>query len=239
MAGSKIDFSFENLHFSCEGENDWVEKQLNSVLSRIPSLLASPRVGESIVEEVIEVKAEAGDDAPAAPEASGAKPAKVRKPRATKEKAVKPEVEPEAVSPVEPKVRKKRVAKGTEGVEAKPAKKAKAAKKPGRKKKVVKAKKSAKKVTGEAIDSPLSQFLADKKAATNQVRKFLATAVFLSRSNQVTRLSTPMISKALKLYGLEKLQNASDCLNKNVKKGYCLKEDKEFSITDNGFLAIE
>jgi len=36
MAESKIDFSFENLHFSCEGDKDWVETQLNQVLNRIP-----------------------------------------------------------------------------------------------------------------------------------------------------------------------------------------------------------
>ena len=39
MADSKIDFSFENLHFSCEGEKDWVERQLNQVLNRIPGLV--------------------------------------------------------------------------------------------------------------------------------------------------------------------------------------------------------
>ena len=58
MAESKIDFSFENLHFSCAGDNDWVEKQLNNVLNRIPSLLSIHKKGENVVEEVIEVKAE-------------------------------------------------------------------------------------------------------------------------------------------------------------------------------------
>ena len=58
MAISKIDFTFENLHFSCKGDNAWVEKQLNNVLSRIPSLLAVHKKGEPIVEDVIEVNPE-------------------------------------------------------------------------------------------------------------------------------------------------------------------------------------
>ncbi len=58
MAISKIDFTFENLHFSCKGDNAWVEKQLNNVLSRIPSLLAVHKKGETIVEDVIEVNPE-------------------------------------------------------------------------------------------------------------------------------------------------------------------------------------
>ena len=70
------------------------------------------------------------------------------------------------------------------------------------------------------------------------MRKFLTTAVFLANNNNVSKLSTPMISRALKSYGIDKLQNASDCLNKNEKKGYCIKEGKEFIITENGYLSI-
>jgi hypothetical protein len=113
--------------------------------------------------------------------------------------------------------------------------------KPGHVKKVKPEKKSAIKAkpVAQPVDSPLLQYITDKKVLNNQVRKFLATAVFLARNNNVSRLSTPMITKALKSYGIEKLQNASDCLNKNEKKGYCLKEGKEFVITENGYLSIE
>jgi hypothetical protein len=90
-------------------------------------------------------------------------------------------------------------------------------------------------VTAEQIDSPLSRFIHEKKVETNQVRKFLATAVFLAKSNNVTTLTTPMISKALKSYGIPKLRNASDCLNKNEKRGFCRKDGKEFIITESGF----
>ena len=91
---------------------------------------------------------------------------------------------------------------------------------------------------GGLNDSPLFQFLAEKKAEKNQVRKFLATAVYLAQSNDQSKLSTLMISKALKSFGIEKLLNPSDCLNKNEKKGYCVKEGKIFTITENGFLSV-
>ena len=94
-------------------------------------------------------------------------------------------------------------------------------------------------LVAEPVDSPLLQFITGKKALKNQVRKFLATAVFLAKSNNVSRLTTPMISKALKSYGIEKLQNASDCLNKNEKKGYCVKDGKEFIISENGYLSLD
>ena len=195
MADSKIDFSFENLHFSCEGENTWVERQLNNVLSRIPALLSVHRKTENIVEEVIDVEEE------------DVKVVKTKSPRTDK-----------------------RVAKGSKGKVVKKAKE-KIAK--------VKIAKEPKVKVAEQIDSPLSKYLNDKKVGNNQVRKFLATATFLARNNNLSRLSTPMISRALKSYGIEKLQNASDCLNKNEKKGYCIKEGKDFIITENGYLSIE
>lgn len=249
MADSKIDFSFENLHFSCEGDNAWVEKQLNNVLSRIPALLSVHKKGDGIVEEVIEVKEEDVKEvvtkAPRAPKTAKAPRAKAA---SRKAKAVKVTAEPVAVAtesaePKAPKARKttKKADKATvtEGAQVKRGRKAQkpkpAAKANKAKKKVAKAKPDA----VPQVDSPLYQFLVEKKVEKNQVRKFLAVAVFLSRNNDITKLSTPMISKALKSYGIEKLQNASDCLNKNEKKGYCVKMDKEFIITENGYLSID
>jgi hypothetical protein len=288
MADSKIDFSFENLHFSCAGDNDWVEKQLNNVLNRIPALLSIHKKGENIVEEVIEVKDEdvneVGEKAPPAAKFRASKA--VRKAiRSAKPKAVKV-VEEKVMkeNPVEEKIAKApkikvakipRIAKAPKIKVAKVPRIAKAPKikvakiprpakvtklnavpdpsaanetltskrgrKAGNDKKVKQEKKSAIKAKpiGQPVDSPLLQYITDKKVLNNQVRKFLATAVFLARNNNVSRLSTPMITKALKSYGIEKLQNASDCLNKNEKKGYCLKEGKEFIITENGYLSIE
>ena len=86
-------------------------------------------------------------------------------------------------------------------------------------------------------NNPLNQFLIDKKSDKNQVRKFLAVAVFLySRGEE--KLSTPMVSRTLKALSMEKLVNASDCLNKNEKKGYCIKNGKEFVLTQDGIHAI-
>ncbi len=250
MADSKIDFSFENLHFSCEGDNAWVEKQLNNVLSRIPALLTVHRKGENVVEEVIEVKEEEVKEvAKTAPRVNKTPKISVKpkKPKVAKEKVVKEKIAKE------PKIKKVKAPKAEKAVKEKavkePVVKSDTPAKRGRKpkiseKSVAKVKEAKKKIAAvkpaaEQIDSPLSQFIVEKKVANNQVRKFLATAVFLAKSNNVSKLSTTMISRALKSYGIEKLQNASDCLNKNEKKGYCIKEGKEFIITENGYLSIE
>jgi hypothetical protein len=274
MADSKIEFSFENLHFSCAGDNDWVEKQLNNVLNRIPALLAIHKKSENIVEEVIEVKAEdlneATQKASPAPEIRAgkamreairsAKPkagkvaeVKVKEENPVEEKVLKTQKIKTAKIPRTAKLPKVKVARipGTskaaklKAVPDPSAEKETLASKRGRKPGQVKKAKQEKKGTAKVkpvvqpVDSPLLRYITDKKVLNNQVRKFLAVAVFLSRNNNVSRLSTPMISKALKSYGIEKLQNASDCLNKNEKKGYCLKEGKEFVITENGYLSIE
>ena len=255
MADSKIDFSFENLHFSCEGDNAWVEKQLNNVLSRIPALLTVHRKGENVVEEVIEVKEEEVKEvAKTAPRVNKTPKISVKpkKPKVAKEKVVKEKVVKEKIAK-EPKIKKVKAPKAEKAVKEKavkePVVKSDTPAKRGRKpkiseKSVAKVKEARKKIAAvkpaaEQIDSPLSQFIVEKKVANNQVRKFLATAVFLAKSNNVSKLSTTMISRALKSYGIEKLQNASDCLNKNEKKGYCIKEGKEFIITENGYLSIE
>ncbi len=165
MADSKIEFSYDNLHFSCEGEKEWVETQLNQVLNRIPGLnKATPAVKtqEAEVTSIAET---------------------VRRPKGRRPKA------------------------GAES--AKP----------------------------ETSTDPLMDFLRDKKADKNQVRKFLAVAVYL-HAHGMEKYSTPLISKTLKNTGIEKLINASDCLNKNEKKGFCIKEDKEFILTDLGIRAI-
>ncbi len=195
-ADSKIEFSFENIHFSCEGENEWVEKQLNNMLSRIPALLSVHKKSENVVGDVIDVKEEDVNEV-----SNTASPAK----KFSAGKAMRDHFI---------------------------AKRPKTAKVP--KVKVVKVSKEKK-----VVDSPLSQFISDKKATNNQVRKFLATAVFVAKSDNITKLSTTMVSKALKSSGIEKLQNASDCLNKNAKKGYFIKDGREFIITENGYLSIE
>jgi len=244
MADSKIDFSFENLHFSCEGENVWVEKQLNNVLSHIPALLSVHKKGENFVEEVIDVKEEDVKEVhkkPANVTEIISKTPKKKKTKATK--VVKETVAEDNITKEkivkEPKI--KTVKETTVKKETEPAKrgrKSKIVEKPAPNVKEAKVKLTKPKPVVEHTDSPLYQFIAEKKSTKNQVRKFLTTAVFLANNNNVSKLSTPMISRALKSYGIDKLQNASDCLNKNEKKGYCIKEGKEFIITENGYLSI-
>ena len=176
MAESKIDFSFENLHFSCEGDKDWVEIQLNQILSRIPGL-KKPEL--SVTSEIVKS------------------------------------------APVQ-NISTEKLA-GTGGKED-----LKSRRRP----------KSVNTLTNnEYSDDPLMEFLKDKDADKNQVRKFLATAVFL-HSKGVEKFSTPMVSKLLKSTHIEKLINASDCLNKNEKKGFCIKENKEFILTEAGIRSI-
>lgn len=266
MGVSKIDFTFENLHFSCKGENAWVERQLNNVLSRIPSLLAVHKKGENekLVEDVIEVNAEDNTIEEAKepyahletkkstnePKVRRIKVAKVKNAKVPKVKIVKEKVAkvPKIKTAKIPKIAKESkspIAEASVGADAtkidKPAKLGKNPKVTVNH--VAKLSGAKKKVAGinQAVlqaDSQLAQFLTDKKGSTNQVRKFLATAVFLANSSGVSRLSTSMISRALKISGIEKLQNASDCLNKNEKKGYCIKDGKEFIISENGYLSI-
>ncbi len=173
MADSKIEFSFDNLRFVCEGDKEWVENQLNKVLNRIPAL-------NKPVQEIEDKK--------------------VRKTRINKIS------EPTAVKKI----------KGTRG----------------RKRKI-----TAEPIASEPTGNPLFEFLKDKKADKNQVRKFLATAVYLHSQGE-EKFSSPMISKTLKNVGIEKLLNSSDCLNKNEKKGFCIKDNKEFILTDLGIQSI-
>lgn len=180
MAESKIDFSYDNLHFSCEGDKDWVETQLNQVLNRIPGLNKSEPF----------VKAE--------------------KVKPSTNKAVSEDVLTDEETVADAKEKGKR----------------------GRKPKVV-----AEPLVEEPSGDPLFEFLKEKNADKNQVKKFLATAVYLHSQGE-EKFSTPMVSKLLKAAHIEKLINASDCLNKNEKKGFCIKDEKEFVLTEVGIRAI-
>jgi hypothetical protein len=176
MAESKIDFSFDGLHFSCEGDKDWVESQLNQILSRIPGLSKSELFVKSENVKGTTSSAVSGERLPVA----GKKESN---------------------------------------------------------RNVRRAKTESSSTANQSAGGPLYEFLKEKNADKNQVRKFLATAVFL-HSQGIEKLSTPMVSKLLKSSHIEKLINASDCLNKNEKKGFCIKDDKEFILTESGIRSI-
>lgn len=79
----------------------------------------------------------------------------------------------------------------------------------------------------------LATFLKEKNATTNQTKKFLATALWLEAKGK-NRLSTSVVTKALRDNNQSKLGNPSDALNKNVSKGFCEKDGKDFYVTEEG-----
>lgn len=79
----------------------------------------------------------------------------------------------------------------------------------------------------------LPSFLAEKGATKNQIKKFLATAIWLEAKGK-SRPTTSDVTHALKDSNQSKLSNPADCLNKNVSKGYCEKDGKGFFVTQEG-----
>ena len=92
-------------------------------------------------------------------------------------------------------------------------------------------------VTSATASQSLASFLRDKNAAVNQVRKFLATAAWL-HSKAKKRLTTADVTRALKDNSQSRLGNPADCLNKNVAKGHCEKDGKEFFVTTEGLASL-
>jgi len=79
----------------------------------------------------------------------------------------------------------------------------------------------------------LAKFLDQKNAAKKQVERFLATAEWLSIRG-TAKMSTGDVTKALKDNHQPRLANPSDCLSKNVSKGYCEKDGRKFFVTPEG-----
>jgi hypothetical protein len=82
----------------------------------------------------------------------------------------------------------------------------------------------------------LAAYLKATGSTSNQVRKFLATAVWLhdTGEGENDRLTTKEVSGALNTHSQGKLTNASNCLNQNVSKGHCVKDGKKFYVTPEG-----
>ena len=83
----------------------------------------------------------------------------------------------------------------------------------------------------------LPVFLSEKNAAQNQVKKFLATAVWLEAKGK-QKITTSDVTKALKDSRQTRLGNPSDCLNQNISKGHCEKDGKEFFVTEDGMKSL-
>ncbi len=86
---------------------------------------------------------------------------------------------------------------------------------------------------GSGDSTTLARFLQKHTTGKNQLRKFLATAEWLHIRGTET-LKTGDVAKALQNSHQSKLANPSDCLNKNVSKGYCEKSGDGFFVTDDG-----
>ena len=79
----------------------------------------------------------------------------------------------------------------------------------------------------------LPVFLDEKNAKNPQVRRLLATAVWLHAQGSKS-LKTGDVTAALRASHQQRLSNASHCLAQNIKKGYCEKHGREFFVTDEG-----
>jgi hypothetical protein len=84
----------------------------------------------------------------------------------------------------------------------------------------------------------LAAFLKEKNATSNQVKKFLATAVWLLESTGKDRITTAEVRTALKNANQTKLNNPADCLNQNVGKGHCEKDGGSFFVTEPGSTSL-
>lgn len=80
----------------------------------------------------------------------------------------------------------------------------------------------------------LASFLAAKAAKTDKTRKFLAAALWLQDTQSKNRLSTSDVKKAVNDNKQGPLGNASQSLTNNAKRGFCLKEGRQFYVTDEG-----
>lgn len=79
----------------------------------------------------------------------------------------------------------------------------------------------------------LANFLIEKSTGASQVKRFLATAIWLSKSGTTT-LKTSDVSKALLDARQKKLGNPADVLNQNVTKGFCVKHGDGFYVSPEG-----
>jgi hypothetical protein len=80
----------------------------------------------------------------------------------------------------------------------------------------------------------LAGFLAERNAKDNQVKKFLATAIWLHDTTGKDRLTTREVRKALNIANQGKLTNPAACLNNNVTKGHAEKDGSSFFVTEPG-----
>lgn len=85
----------------------------------------------------------------------------------------------------------------------------------------------------------LASHIKAKKGDKNQNNRFLATAHWLSGRSD-GHLTAKAVAESLAHHNQKRLANPADCLNQNVRKGYCEKrKDGSFFITPEGLEALE
>jgi hypothetical protein len=151
MADSKLEIKIGSITFSGEGTGDWVSKQLDKVLAKIPELVAlAPPEG---------LRSESNNGGSPRP---------------------------------------------TSGVPH-----------------------------GQASGS-LATFLKTANTNNSQTGKFLATAMWLHDAERKDRLTTKDVTEALSKHKQGKLTNPSNCLAENAKRGYCIREGRQFYVSNEG-----
>ena len=80
----------------------------------------------------------------------------------------------------------------------------------------------------------LVSYLRAKGGENVQVQRFLATAAWLYHRG-MKDFNTSAVTKALRDNQQKRLGNPSDCLNKNVTRGFCEKTSGGFFITSDGW----
>lgn len=89
------------------------------------------------------------------------------------------------------------------------------------------------------VRGSLASHIKAKKGDKNQNNRFLATAHWLA-SRSETSLTSKAVAEALSHHNQKRLANPADCLNQNVRKGFCEKrKDGSFFITPEGLEALE
>jgi len=90
------------------------------------------------------------------------------------------------------------------------------------------------KLSDDTISSQtLPNFFRAKDVPKSGFKKFLATAIWL-HAKGFNKLSTGDVTKALSDSNQTRLSNPSDCLSKNISKGFIEKDGKQFFVTDEG-----
>lgn len=81
---------------------------------------------------------------------------------------------------------------------------------------------------------PLSVFLRQQSAST-QIKRFLTTAVWVGLKNGQQTITIADVTSALRDNQQPRLSNPSECLNSNIKHGYCERVGKgRFHVTQTG-----